>query len=455
MSSVLAALGGKGTFARGVHPPEQKLFSAGSPIDVLPAPETVVLPLSQHIGAPCQAAVKTKTEVQAGVLLGQAGGFVSAPLHASLNGKVKKSVNVTLPTGRRVSALPIEAEGEDNDKNSRALFAELTSDDWDTDAINRMDPQTIIDTISEAGIVGLGGAAFPAHVKLTPNNEKPVDLLLINGCECEPYLTADYRIMLEASRALVAGALVAARAAGAEKIVIAIEDNKPQAVESVSQAAQGTGIEVVSLKTKYPQGSEKHLIVAVSGRKVPPGKLPLDVGVVVSNVGTACAMACAVLKNRPLTHRVICVTGAGVHQPKNLFVPIGTPYRHLIDYCGGLTTEAVRIISGGPMMGFAFTNLDLPVTKGTSGVTVLIRDDVKKAAETACIRCGRCVDACPMNLVPTKLALAARNQASDVAEAYHIMACIECGCCAFTCPASLPLVQLIRLGKAQATARNA
>jgi len=454
MASFSAGLGGKGTFSRGVHPPDQKLFSADAPIEVLPAPETVVLPLSQHIGAPCKAAVKTKQEVQIGDVVGQAGGFVSAPIHAPLSGKAKKLVNVTLPTGRRVPALPITAENGEATAESRKLYDELVSDDWDTAGITKLDRQAIIDAISEAGIVGLGGAAFPAHVKLTPNKEKPVDVLLINGCECEPYLTADYRIMLEASRSLVAGTLIAARAAGADKTVIAIEDNKPQAVEAVRRAAQGTGIEVTALKTKYPQGSEKHLIVAVTGRKVPPGALPLDVGVVVSNVGTACAMAFAVLKKKPLTHRVICVTGAGIRQPKNLFVPIGTPYRALIDYCGGLTTDAVRVISGGPMMGFAFTDLDLPVTKGTSGVTVLIRDDVKKAAETACVRCGRCVDACPMNLVPTKLAMAARNQAPDVAEAYHIMACIECGCCAYTCPASLPLVQLIRLGKIQAAAKK-
>jgi len=222
----------------------------------------------------------------------------------------------------------------------------------------------------------------------------------------------------------------------------------------MTRAVQGTNIKVVAVKTKYPQGSEKHLIVAVTGRKVPPGALPLDVGVVVSNVGSVCAIAFAVLKQKPLTHRVITVTGAGVRTPKNLFVPIGTSYRNLIDYCGGISPDAVRIVSGGPMMGFAFTDLDLPVTKGTSGVTVLTRDDVKKASETACVRCGRCVDVCPMNLVPTKLAVAARNQAPDVAEAYHITACVECGCCAYTCPASLPLVQLIRMGKAQVAAKK-
>lgn len=378
---------------------------------------------------------------------------MSAPIHASISGKAQKAVQVTLPTGRRIPAVPIVAE-EGGQSTGEALFEELTGDDWDFAAIKTKDPQDIVDTVNQAGIVGLGGAAFPAHVKLTQNEEKPVDTLLINGCECEPYLTSDYRLMLEAPKAIVAGALAAARAAGAGNIVIAIEDNKPSAIRVMGDAARGTGITIASLPTKYPQGSEKHLIVAVTGRQVPPGALPLDVGVVVSNVGTAAAMAMAVLKDKPLTHRVICVTGSGIRRPKNLLVPIGTSYRKLVEYCGGMTVDAARVVSGGPMMGFAFTDLDLPVTKGTSGITILSRQDVKKATETACVRCGRCVDVCPMNLVPTKLAIAARNQAPDVSEKYHIMSCIECGCCAYTCPASLPLVQLIRIGKAQVAAKK-
>ncbi len=454
MGSGFSGLSGKKTFSRGVHPPEHKHFSADAGIEVLPTPEKIVLPLSQHIGAPCKPAVKAKDEVKIGDVIGEAGGFVSAPVHASINGKVLKTVSVTLPTGRRISAVPIEAADGEKSQEGPMLFKELISDDWSRQAADKHDPQAIVNIINGAGIVGLGGAAFPTHVKLTPNKEKPVDVLLVNGCECEPYLTSDYRLMLEAPQAIVAGSLLAARAAGAKSIFIAIEDNKPEAVESMTRAVQGTNIQVVKLRTKYPQGSEKHLIVAVTGRKVPPGSLPLDVGVVVSNVGSVCAIAFAVIKEKPLTHRVVCVTGAGIRTPKNLFVPIGTPYRNLIDYCGGLTPEAVRIVSGGPMMGFAFTDLDLPVTKGTSGVTVLTKDDVKKARETTCVRCGRCVDVCPMNLVPTKLAMAARNNAPDVAEAYHITACVECGCCAYTCPASLPLVQLIRKGKAQAAAKK-
>ncbi len=452
MGSAQTGVNGKGTFSRGVHPPGKKFFAAEAPIEVLPAPGKVVLPLSQHIGAPCKPAVKTKQEVRLGEVIGEPGGFVSAPVHASVSGKVLKPVRMTLPTGRRVPAIPIEVE--DSRTESENLFRILTGEEWNPESAKKHDPQAIVDSVSQAGIVGLGGAAFPSHVKLTRNEDRPVDTLLVNGCECEPYLTSDYRLMLEAARAVVTGSLLGARAAGAGRTIIAIEDNKPAAISAISEAARGTGISIATLPTKYPQGSEKHLIVAVTGRQVPPGALPLEVGVVVSNVGTAAAMAMAVMKEFPLTHRVICVTGSGVRQPKNLLVPIGTAYRDLIDYCGGLTVDAVRLISGGPMMGFSFTDLDLPVTKGTSGVTVLTRQDVKKAAETACVRCGRCVDVCPMNLVPTKLALAARNQATDIAEKYNIMSCIECGCCAYTCPASLPLVQLIRMGKAQVTAKK-
>ena len=452
MGSGQTEFGGSGTFARGAHPPEQKFFASEAAIEILPTPSKVVLPLSQHIGAPCQAAVKAKQEIVVGDIIGEAGGFVSAPVHASINGQAKKEVQVTLPAGRRVPAIPVVASEEQAE--AAELFAALTSTTWDMDSINNHDPQDIAGTINQAGIVGLGGAAFPTHVKVTRNEEKPVDTLLLNGCECEPYLTSDYRLMLEASQAVVAGTLLIARAAGAKQIIIAIEDNKTQAIKAMGEAARGTGLKIATLPTKYPQGSEKHLIVAVTGRKVPPGALPLDVGVVVNNVGTAAATALAVLKKKPLTHRVICVTGAGISQPKNVFAPIGASYRDLIDFCGGLTRDAARIISGGPMMGFAFTDLDLPVTKGTSGLTVLIHDDVKKAAETACVRCGRCVDVCPMNLVPTKLALAARNQAPDVAEIYNIMSCVECGCCSYTCPASLPLIQLIRMGKVQVAAKK-
>ncbi len=438
------------TFPHGVHPPEHKEFSEELAIEVVPSPDKVLLPLLQHVGAPSVPVVKAKDVVALGDMISKGGGFVSAPLHAPIAGKVLKTAVATLPNARHVQVVPIKADGEQLE--GQALFDDILGGDWSYEGIDQRDPQEITDAIAAGGIVGLGGAAFPTHVKYTRNDEKPVDTVLINGCECEPFLTPDYRIMLEAPRAVVAGALLVGRAAGAKTIIIGIENNKPQAVKVLKEAADGTGIQIAVVKTKYPQGSEKQLITAVIKRETPLGGLPLDVGVAVSNVGTAAAIARAVLRGKPLTHRVVSVTGGGIQQPKNLLAPIGISYRELIDFCGGLNASAARIISGGPMMGFAFANLDAPITKGTSGVTVLTAKDVRKAEETACIRCGRCVDACPMGLVPTKIALASRAKDVDLTQRYHIMGCFECGCCTFTCPASIPLVQLIRTGKAQVIA---
>ncbi len=452
MAVTAVASTGKGTFKHGVHPPERKQFSENAAIEIVPTPKEVILPLLQNVGAPSLPIVKAKDVVAFGDPICKGGGFVSAALHAPIAGKVMKTGVTTLPNGRHVQTIPIKADGEQLE--GRALFEEIYGGEWSTEDIDKYDPQAIVDAISAAGIVGLGGAAFPTHVKVVRNDEKPVDTVLINGCECEPYLTPDFRVMLEAPRAVIVGALLTARAAGAENIIVGIEDNKPEAIESIRKAAAGTGIKVAVAKTKYPQGSEKQLIMAVLGREVPLGGLPLDVGIVVSNVGTAAAVARAVVHGRPLTHRIVSVTGGGIRTPKNLLVPVGIRYRELIEFCGGLKPEATRIVSGGPMMGFAFNYLDAPVTKGTSGITVLTTEEVQKAKETACIRCGRCVDACPMNLVPTKIALACRTKDYDLAERYHILACFECGSCAFTCPASIPLVQLVRTGKVQVIARQ-
>jgi len=296
-------------------------------------------------------------------------------------------------------------------------------------------------------LVGLGGAAFPTHVKLTRNAQKPIETLLINGCECEPYLTADYALMVRAAGAVVTGSLLGQRATGASEVVVCIEDNKPKAMEAIGRAAKGTGVRVQALKTKYPQGGERQLTVAVLGKEVPTGGLPLDIGAVVLNVGTAAALARAVVRGRPLTHRVVTVSGRGIREPRNVLAPIGASYRELVEFCGGMTEDAARVVAGGPMMGFTIGSLDVPVTKGTSGLTVLTREEVRRSEETACLRCGRCVDVCPLNLVATKIALAAKTENVEVAERYHISACVECGCCAYVCPASIPLVQLIRLGK--------
>jgi electron transport complex protein RnfC len=440
---------GNKTFPRGVHPPERKGLAADAAIEVLPTPAEVKIPVLQSVGAPCVPAVKPREEVAIGQPIGASDAFVSAPIHASLDGTTGMVTAVTLPNGRHMNAIPIKA-AEEQSLAGEGLYKDLFGGEWVTSGLEQYAPDEITDAVKTAGLVGLGGAAFPTHVKLRRSDEKPIDTLLLNGCECEPYLTADYRVMVEAPAPVVSGAILAARACGARRVVIAVEDNKPLAIDNLRKAAKGTDVDIVELQTKYPQGGEKQTILAALGRTVPGGALPLDVGVVVINVGTVATVARAVLRGKPLTHRVVTVSGHGIQTPRNLLVPIGVSYRELVEYCGGLKKSAARILAGGPMMGFTLGDLDSPVTKGTSGVTVLTADDVARAEETHCVRCGRCVDVCPMNLVPTRLALASRKKDWDLAKKYHLMHCVECGCCAYVCPASIPLVQLMRLGKAQA-----
>ncbi|HPW54458.1 MAG: electron transport complex subunit RsxC [Thermoanaerobaculaceae bacterium] len=446
MSAQAFGARGTGSFPRGIHPAQAKHHSAAAALEVLPPPARVEIPLLQHLGAPATAAVKPRDPVAWGTVLGVASGFVSASVHSPLGGKVVRLGVTTLPNGRHVPTVAVAAEGEQ--VAGQALWEALYGGPWPTAGLDELTPEAIGAVVREAGLVGQGGAAFPTHVKLTPNPAKPVDTVLVNGCECEPFLTADDRLMREAPAPIVAGALLAARAAGARQVVIGVEDNKPEAVAALRAAAEGTGVVVQSVRTKYPQGGERQLVLSVVGRIVPTGGLPLDVGVVVVNVGTAAAIAAAVLRGRPLTHRVVAVTGPGVVRPANLLVPIGVSYREVLDFCGGLRPEAVRVLSGGPMMGLAVGDLATPVTKGTSGITVLTAREVRKAAETACVRCGRCGEACPLGLVPTRLALASRHRDWALARRYHIQACIECGCCAYVCPAAIPLTQLIRMGKA-------
>jgi len=436
----------KTTFSRGVHPTDCKQLAAETAIEVLPAPPEVRIPLHQHLGAPCKVVVKPRAEVAVGDVLGEAGGFVSAPVHSSISGTTVRLSKVTLPNGRHVGAVPISAADE-QPLSGRDLWDDVYGGEWPRDGLDHYAPETIVAAAQSAGLVGLGGAAFPTHVKLVRNEEKPIDTLLLNGCECEPYLTADYRLMVEAPDAVVTGALVAQRAIGASRVIICVEDNKPKAITTLRTAAAGTDVQVRALGTKYPQGGEKQLLSAALKRTVPGGGLPLDVGVVVVNVATAASLARAVVRGKPLTHRIVSVSGAGVREPKNLLAPIGISYRELIDHCGGLRQDAVRIVAGGPMMGFTLGSLDVPVTKGTSGITVLSQAEVRSREQTNCVRCGRCVDVCPMRLVPTRLALAARSGNADLARSYYPMACMECGSCAYACPSGLPLVQLIRLAK--------
>ena len=438
---------GRGTFARGVHPADKKALAYQAAIEVLPTPAQVAIPLLQHTGAACEPIVKMKQEVAAGEKIADSTAFISAPIHTPIAGTVQMGSVTTLPNGRHVKTLPVKAGP--NQLSGGALLNDVFGGDWPKSGLETYTPEQIARAVREAGLVGMGGAAFPTHVKLAKNEKRPVDTLLLNGCECEPYLTSDYRVMVEFPASVITGALLAARACGAQKMVVAIEDNKPAAIASMKKAAEGTGVAIVEVETRYPMGGERQVIPAVLNRAVPTGGLPLDVGVVVVNVGTAAAIARAVLRGKALTHRVISVTGEGIAHPKNVLAPIGVSYKELIDFCGGLTADAVRVVVGGPMMGFTLGEFNVPVTKGTSGIVVLTQKEVRKSEETACVRCGRCVDVCPLHLVPTKLALASQHQDWDLARKYHLMACCECGCCAYVCPASIPLVQWMRVGKAQ------
>lgn len=447
MSSIISRLIHSSSFPRGIHPYEGKELSADAAIEVVDTPAEVAVPLLQHTGAPCESVVKPKQEVALGDVLGESQAFISAPVHASISGTVQMPSVATLPNGRHVKTVPIKASPEQL-LAGQALWDDIFGGQWDNKAAKNIEPAGIVQAVKQAGVVGQGGAAFPTYVKLTPNDNKSIDTILINGCECEPYLTGDYRIMVEAPKPVIAGALLAARAAGASRIVFAIENNKPRAIASMRQAAVD-GIEIKVLSTKYPMGGEKQTIRAALGRTVPTGKLPLDVGVVVINVGTAASIARAVLRGKPLTHRIVTVSGAGITQPRNLLVPIGISYTKLVEACGGLKDDAARVISGGPMMGFAVGDLNVPVTKGTSGLTIFADGDLRRVDETQCVRCGRCVEVCPLNLVPSKLALSARNEDWETARRYHMQACMECACCAYVCPAGIPLAQLIRTGKSR------
>lgn len=450
-------------FRGGVHLPERKELSAGAEIEVLPTPPEVRLPLLQHLGAPCEPVVGPRDEVELGQLVADSPARVSAPVHASVGGKVGRLVMVTLPNGRRVPAVTIQADAARTPAGEQ-LFENLFGGRWLEELASRLpqlEPPEIAEAARRAGLVGLGGAAFPTHIKLARNPDKPIRWLLLNGCECEPYLTADHRLMLEAPEPILAGGILAARAVGAEHLIVCLEDNKADAGDALRAAAgrarlasEGPAawageldVQFRVLPTRYPQGGEKQLVQAVLQREVPLGGLPLDIGAVVINVATSAALARAVLRGGALTHRVVSVSGRGIGQPKNLLVPLGTSYGQVVEYCGGLTDQAARVVAGGPMMGFTLGSLETPITKGTSGLIVLAREELRRVEETACVRCGRCGEVCPMGLLPTRLALAARAGDAALARRYFATACVECGCCAFVCPAGLPLVQLIRAAK--------
>ena len=403
-------------------------------------PKTAIIPLAQHIGAPANAVVQKGDKVKVGQLIGEANGFVSANIHSSVSGTVSKVDLAVDVAGFKKPAVFIDVEGDEwleTIDRTDTLVEEIKDD-----------AKTIVGKIKDAGIVGMGGATFPAHVKLAIPEGKKADFLIINGVECEPYLTADHRLMLEKSRELIVGVKILMKAIGVTKAYIGIEANKPDAISKLTDlCAKEQGIEVVPLKLKYPQGGEKQLINAVSGREVPSGKLPIDAGAVVQNVGTAFAVYEAVQKNKPLIERIVTVTGDTVATPSNFRARIGTPVAELIAAAGGDIEKSGKIISGGPMMGKAMANLESTVTKGTSGILMLNEEKAVRPEAGPCIRCAKCVDACPMGLEPYLLMQYSQRQMWAEDEANHIMDCIECGCCIFSCPAKRPILDYVRLGK--------
>lgn len=428
------------TFRKGVHPPGNKERTAALPIAVLPAPKKVVLPLSQHIGAPAQPLVAVGEEVTAGQKIAEAQGMVSAALHASISGKVTAIEEWPHPAGKQLPAIVIENNGQEGFspvpgvKPGRPL-AEITADE-------------IKELMREGGLVGLGGAAFPTHVKYHPPAGKKIEYIILNGAECEPFLTSDHRLMLERPRAVLYGLKAMMKAAGAKKGYIGVELNKVDVIKVLQEEAKDDEtIEIVPLRVKYPQGEEKMLIYAITGRVVPAGGLPVDVGVVVNNVATAAALADLLQTGKPLISRVITVTGGGINEPKNLEVPIGTLLEDVIAYCGGLKENAGRIILGGPMTGPAHYRLDLPVLKGLSGILVQTREEIGELEYMDCIRCGKCVEACPFSLLPNYLGLYAEKNRLEEAKRYGVMDCRECGSCAYVCPSRRPLTQWIKDAK--------
>ncbi|NBC82914.1 MAG: electron transport complex subunit RsxC [Bacteroidetes bacterium] len=430
------------TFAKGgIHPPENK-YSANQPIVSIVPPDTVTIPVTQHIGAPSKVIVNKGDAVKAGQVIAQSEGFISTNIHASVSGKVVKVDSIVDSSGYKRPAVFIKVEG----------------DEWlegiDTsDALNEnisVSDEEIIPKILEAGIVGMGGATFPSHVKLSVPRGKNAEFLVINGVECEPYLTADHQLMMEKGKELITGIQILMRGLRVKNAYVGIENNKKDAIKHLTVlAANHQGIEIVPLQVKYPQGGEKQLIKAILNREVPSGGLPIDVGAVVFNVGTTFAVYEAIQKNKPLIERVLTVTGKSVTKKGNYKVRTGTPMKHVIDAAGGLPEDTGKVISGGPMMGKALNSLEVPVIKGTSGILIIPDEEAHRKPVQPCIRCTKCVQVCPMGLEPYLLQVLSEKSMLERAENEYIMDCIECGSCSYTCPSNRPLLDYIRLGKQQ------
>ena len=446
----MAEILSKCTFRGGVHPADRKEYSSECPIEVVPTPRQVFIPLSQHIGAPCQPMVAKRETVTAGQVIGKSDAFVSAPIHSPVNGTVKDITLVPHPVIGRTMGIIIDVDEENNAPKHPVQDQFDKSFNPDNFSVEQ-----ICMAVNDAGLVGMGGAGFPTRVKIEPNPAMPKETLLINACECEPFITCDYRVMLEWTWQFIAGVRLAARASGCEKIRIGIEDNKPEAIKAVRDAIAELGdigdIQVVPVKTKSPQGGERQLIQAVLNKTVPTGTIPPAIGFCVLNVATCAAIAEAVVTGQPLTHRVVTVTGCAINKPGNYYASIGMSVADLIEHCGGLTEQAAKVVLGGPMMGFAIADLSTPLTKTSGSLTFLTKAAVTKAKhekqQTACIRCGRCLTVCPEGLNPTKIAHAVKHFRMDIADQYYLSACIECGCCSYVCPANIEITGYIKTGK--------
>lgn len=431
-------------FRGGVHPDDCKKFTMDKAIEVLAAPSEIVLPVSMHIGAPAVPVVSVGDTVAIGQVVAEAQAPVCAPIHASVSGTVKAIEPRPHPNGTNVLSIVIENDFEDR------VFEGLSA----TDTLHTIGAEELADLCLKAGLVGLGGAAFPVHIKIKSAIGK-VDTLIINGAECEPYITSDYRLMLEKGEKLLQGTDLVRKALGLEIAHIAIESNKRDAIDHLQKLLQlYPNIKIDVLRTKYPQGSEKHLIYAVTGREVPPGQLPSAVGVVNMNIATVVTMAEFLETGMPLTQKVVTVSGSAVANPKNLLVRIGTPFSHLLDAAGGMLETPNTVLAGGPMMGMAQHNIDVPVIKGTNAVLALCKDENKFDEEQACIRCGKCVQACPMNLLPNYLYANIKAGRYDELEKLNLSDCIECGSCSYGCPARLHLAQSFKTAKREMIARK-
>ncbi len=426
----------RATFKGGAHLRYNKELTSGLPIIKSTPPKEVIFPVSMHLGAPSKPIVAVGEQVKLGQKIAEPGGFVSVPIHSSVSGEVVAIEPRIHPNGQRVLSIVIkndEQETMDESIRPRENYKDLSG-------------KEILHLIQDAGIVGMGGATFPTHVKLSIPEGKKVEYLILNVAECEAYLTNDDALMQRNAEEIIRGLEIVMHVLGVDKAYIGIEDNKPQAIQTMYESAKHLNIEMYSLKTKYPQGSEKHIIKAIAKREVPSGKLPIDVGCVVFNVATIKAIHDAVICGMPLIERVVTITGCGITEPRRMDVKIGTPIEHLLEQCGGFH-DAEKFIIGGPMMGFAHYSSDIPVLKGGSGILLLSAEEAGLAPPKDCIRCARCVDACPMGLMPLMLSNTSEKGDFDKAEEYHALDCIECGACAYVCPAKRMLVSNIRVAK--------